>query len=68
MEKVIADNQCGIRYDNAGDLYEAVKTLAEDRERLELYKKNSRLLFEKAFSVEKIYKEYGEYIIKNAKK
>ena len=68
MEKVIADNQCGIRYDNARDLYEAVKTLSEDRERLKLYKTNSRLLFEKAFSVEKIYKEYGEYIIKNAKK
>lgn len=68
MEKVIADNQCGIRYDNAKDLYEAVKALAEDKEKLDLYKKNSRLLFERAFSVEKIYREYGEYIIKIGKK
>jgi glycosyltransferase involved in cell wall biosynthesis len=68
MEKVITDHQCGVRYDNANELYEAVKALAEDREKLELYKKNSRAVFEKYFSVEKIYKEYSEYIIKNAKK
>ena len=68
MEKVIADHQCGVRYDNANELYEAVKALAEDREKLELYKKNSRAVFEQYFSVEKIYREYGEYIIKNAKK
>ena len=67
MEKVIADNNCGVRYQSAQDLYEAVKTLSEDREKLEQFKKNSRLLFEREFSVEKVYKEYAEYIIKNAK-
>lgn len=67
MEKVIADNNCGVRYQSAQDLYEAVKSLSEDRKKLEKYKKNSRLLFEREFSVEKVYKEYAEYIIKNAK-
>ncbi len=68
MERVTADHQCGMRYGNARELYEAVKGLAEDRERLELYKRNARAVFEKYFSVERIYKEYAEYIIKNAKK
>lgn len=68
MEKVIADNQCGLRYQSAQDLYEALKCLSEDREKLEMYKKNSRALFEREFSVGKVYKEYAEYIIKNGKK
>lgn len=68
MEKVIADNQCGVRYQSAQDLYEAVKDLSNDRAKLEQYKNNSRALFEREFSVEKVYKEYGEYIIKNGKK
>lgn len=68
MEKVIADNNCGVRYETAQDLYEAVKALSEDREKLEMFKNNSRALFEREFSVEKVYKEYAEYIIKNGKK
>lgn len=68
MEKVISDNHCGVRYQSAQDLYEAVKALSEDRAKLEEYKKNSRTLFEREFSVEKVYKEYAEYIIKNGKK
>lgn len=67
MEKVIADNHCGVRYHSAQDLYEAVRSLSDDRQKLEQYKKNSRALFEREFSVEKVYKEYAEYIIKNAK-
>lgn len=67
MEKVISDNHCGVRYQSAQDLYEAVRSLSDDRQKLEQYKKNSRALFEREFSVEKVYKEYAEYIIKNAK-
>ena len=68
MQKVIADNDCGMRYESAEQLYEAVKELSQDREKLERFKKNSRALFEREFSVEKVYKEYGEYIIKNGQK
>lgn len=68
MEKVIADNNCGVRYETAQDLYEAVKALSEDRGKLEMFKNNSRALFEREFSVEKVYKEYAEYLIKNSKK
>ena len=68
MEKVIADNDCGMRYQSAEELYEKVKALSSDKEKLECYKKNARSLFEREFSVEKVYKEYSEFIIKNAKK
>lgn len=68
MQKVIADNDCGMRYESAEQLYKAVKELSLDRAKLEKFKKNSRALFEREFSVEKVYKEYGEYIIKNGQK
>ena len=68
MQKVIADNDCGMRYESAEQLFEAVKELSQERTKLERFKKNSRALFEREFSVEKVYKEYGEYIIKNGQK
>lgn len=68
MQKVISDNDCGVRYETPMDLYNALKNLSEDREKLARFKKNSRALFERDFSVGKVYKDYSEYIIKNGKK
>lgn len=63
MKTVIEDNYCGVQYNNSNELYSALKRLNDDRLLLETMKKNSRSLFEKSFSVEKVYKEYSEYII-----
>lgn len=68
MQKVIADNDCGMRYESAEQLFDAVKELSQDKAKLERFKKNSRALFEREFSVEKVYREYGEYLIKNGQK
>ena len=68
MQKVIADNDCGMRYESAEQLFDAVKELSQDKAKLERFKKSSRALFEREFSVEKVYREYGEYIIKNGQK
>lgn len=68
MEKVITDNDCGLRYETAEDLFDVVRELSKNKEMLERFKKNSRDLFEREFSVDKVYKEYGEYIIKNGQK
>ncbi len=68
MQSVISDNDCGLRYESPMDLYNALKNLSEDREKLVRFKKNSRALFEREFSVGKVYKDYAEYIIKNGQK
>ncbi len=68
MKNVIEGNNCGIQYNNANELFEALKKLNDDRILLQTMKKNSRTLFEKSFSVEKVYKRYSEHIIQIAKK
>ena len=68
MENVISKNKCGVRYENAMQLYEVIKQMATDKGQLAQMKQNSRKLFEDEFSVGKVYKEYGEYILQNAKK
>lgn len=67
MLDVISKNECGIHYENASELYEALKKLSENRELLNQMKKNSRSLFEREFAVNNVYKEYGHYIISMAK-
>ncbi len=67
MLDVITKNKCGIHYENALELYEALRNLSEDRDLLEQMKQNSRNLFEREFSVSNVYKEYGQYIISMAK-
>lgn len=67
METVISQKQCGLRYETPQQLYEVVKSLAADKEKLNSMKINSRKLFEDEFSVGKVYKEYGEYILSFAK-
>lgn len=68
MEDVIKNNECGLRYETPEQLYEVVKNLSEDKDQLKRMKDNSRKLFEEEFSVSKVYKEYGEYIIQTANK
>lgn len=67
MLDVITKNECGIHYENASELYEALKKLSENRELLKRMKTNSRSLFEREFSVSNVYKAYGQYIINMAK-
>lgn len=67
MKRVIEENGCGIQYDDAEGLYLALTKLKKEKELLCKMKNNSRALFEKSFSVEKVYKEYSEYIIYIAK-
>lgn len=67
MKSVIEDNNCGIHYESAKELYEALKKMSDDRVLLEKMKKNSRHLFENRFAVNKVYKEYGNYVIDMAK-
>ena len=66
MKTVIENNHCGIQYNNSDELYSTLKSLTDDRLSLEIMKKNSRALFEKSFSAEKVYKEYSEFIISMA--
>lgn len=67
MKTVIDENQCGLHYENAQELYKALDMLSSDREHLEKMKQNSRRLFEEKFSVNKVYREYGKHIINIAK-
>lgn len=67
MKSVVEENNCGIHYENANELYEALKKMSKERELLEEMKKNSRSLFENHFAANKVYKEYGNYIINIAK-
>ena len=66
MLDVITKNACGMHYENAEKLFEALKTLSDDRELLARMKANARSLFEREFSVSTVYKEYGQYIMKMA--
>ena len=66
MEEVITKNACGIHYENVTELFAALKKLSEDRELLKSMKENSRSLFEREFSVGKVYQDYGKYIMKMA--
>lgn len=63
MLDVITKNECGLHYENAEELYQALKRLSDNRELLDRMKKNSRDLFERAFDVSNVYKEFGEYIL-----
>lgn len=67
MKTVIDDNNCGIHYNNANELYEALKRLSNNRDLLEIMKINARDLFEKKFASNKVYREYGNYIMSFAK-
>ena len=67
MLDIITKNECGIHYENAEELYQALKKLSDDRELLNRMKKNSRDLFERRFAVGNVYKEYGNYILNMAK-
>ena len=66
MLDVITKNECGLHYENAEELYQALKRLSENRELLDRMKKNSRDLFERSFDVSNVYKEFGEYILEMA--
>ena len=66
MKSVIDEYHCGIHYENAIELFEAIRHLANNRNELYEMKENSRKLFESRFSVGKVYKEYGEFIINMA--
>lgn len=66
MLDVITKNACGMHYENAEELFEALKKLSDDRALLERMKANARSLFEREFSVGNVYKEYGRYIMKMA--
>ncbi len=66
MLDVITKNECGLHYENAEELYQALKRLSDNRELLDRMKKNSRDLFERAFDVSNVYKEFGEYILEMA--
>ena len=66
MQDVITKNECGLHYENAEELYQALKKLSENRELLDRMKKNSRDLFERSFDVSNVYKEFGKYILEMA--
>ena len=63
MKSVIDKNKCGFHYETAEELVECLEELEQNRSLLEEMKHNSRKLFENEFSVGKVYKEYGQYII-----
>lgn len=67
MLDVITKNECGIHYENAEELYQALKKLSDNRELLDRMKRNSRALFEREFAVENVYKEFGKYIMEMSK-
>ena len=67
MLDVINNNKCGIHYENSGELYAALVKLINDRDLMKTMKHNSRTLFEREFSVENVYKNFGKYIIDLAK-
>lgn len=66
MQTVIDQNQCGIHYENAEELFEAVSKLSKEKELLANMKKKSRELFENEFAVDKVYKDYGLFVLKIA--
>lgn len=67
MLDVIKKNKCGMHYDNPTELYESLEKLYEDRKLLAQMKRNSRILYEREFAVNNVYKEYGQYIMSMAK-
>ena len=66
MLDVITKHGCGIHYENAEELYQALRKLSDNRELLNRMKKNSRDLFERSFDVSNVYKEFGKYILEMA--
>lgn len=67
MLDVITENRCGLHYENAEELFEALKEISHDKTRLEKMKNNSRKLFEREFAVNTVYREYGQYILNMAR-
>lgn len=66
MQTVIEKNRCGIHYETATELYEAVLKLSNEKKLLASMKENSRKLFENEFSVNKVYRDYGLHVMKIA--
>lgn len=66
MKSVIEENQCGIQYNTSDELYEGLKKLYENRDMLEAMKGQSRTLFERSFAAERVYQEYGRYVMEIA--
>lgn len=67
MREKIEQNQCGFHYETEQQLYEQLKYLVEHPAELATMKKNSRKLFEQAFSSSVVNEEYANYLINNAK-
>ena len=65
MLDVIKKNSCGVHFKNAEELLNSFITNPENLKKM---KSNARELFEKEFSAQKVYTEYGKFLMSNAKK
>lgn len=62
LKKMLADNNCGTTYSNSDGLVSIINNLANDHEKLELMKKNSKNLYLEKFTAEKVYGELCDFI------
>ena len=68
MLDVINKNSCGVHFKNAEELDIILNSFITNPENLKKMKSNARELFEKEFSAQKVYTEYGKFLMSNAKK
>lgn len=68
MLDVIKKNSCGVHFKNAEELHIILNSFITNPENLKKMKSNARELFEKEFSAQKVYTEYGKFLMSNAKK
>ncbi|RIL71872.1 glycosyltransferase, partial [Staphylococcus cohnii] len=62
MESVLAQFECGYKYDNDLDLYNKITYLFENKEVLNAQKENAFRLYEGQFKVEKVYNDFADYL------
>ena len=69
LQKLLADNDCGLTYGNGkpAELADALRLMHDSPDRLKAMSANALALFERRFVAEKVYGEMADYIERIAK-
>lgn len=62
MERIVEEKQCGVRYHDGAELAEQILGFYRDRDRLAVYAKNARALYEENFCADRINERFADYL------
>lgn len=62
MERIVTERKCGCRYHSGQELSEIILDFYNDRDKLQTFSENARMLYEEMFNADKINERFVKYL------